>query len=62
MGDGQPRLLDQVRDGIRRKHYSIRTQQAYVEGIRRFVLDYNKRHPRDMGAAGLARRSGARLG
>ena len=51
MGDGQPRLLDQVRDGIRRKHYSIRTEQAYVEGIRRFVLHYNKRHPRDMGAA-----------
>ncbi|MGI8426470.1 MAG: site-specific integrase [Actinomycetota bacterium] len=51
MGDGQPRLLDQVRDGIGRKHYSIRTEQGYVEGIRRFVLHYNKRHPRDMGAA-----------
>ena len=49
MGDGQPRLLDQVRDRIRRKHYSIRTE--HVEGIRRFVLHYNKRHPRDMGAA-----------
>ena len=46
-----PGLLDQVRDGIRRKHYSIQTVQAYVEGIRRFVLYYNKRHPRDMGAA-----------
>jgi len=51
MGDGRPRLLDQVRDGFRRKHYSIRTEQAYVEGIRRFVLHYNKRLPRDMGAA-----------
>jgi hypothetical protein len=51
MGDGQPRLLDQVRDGIRRKHYSMRTEQAYVDWIRRFVLHYNKRHPRDMGAA-----------
>ncbi|MBA2592594.1 MAG: phage integrase N-terminal SAM-like domain-containing protein [Gammaproteobacteria bacterium] len=45
MGDGQPRLLDQVRDRIRRKHYSIRTEQAYVDWIRRFVLHHNKRHP-----------------
>ncbi|MGH8592088.1 MAG: integron integrase [Gammaproteobacteria bacterium] len=51
MGEGQPRLLDQVRDRIRRKHYSIRTEQAYVDWIRRFVLHHNKRHPRDMGAA-----------
>ena len=51
MGDGQPRLLDQVRDRIRRKHYSIRTEQTYVNWIRRFVLHHNKRHPRDMGAA-----------
>ena len=51
MGNGQPRLLDQVRDRIPQKHYSIRTEQAYVEWIRRFVLHYNKRHPRDMGAA-----------
>ena len=45
MGDGQPRLLGQGRDGIRRKHYSIRTEQAYVEWIRRFLLHYNERHP-----------------
>ena len=51
MGDGQPRLLDQVRDRIRRKRYSIRTEKAYVNWIRRFVLHHNKRHPRDMGAA-----------
>ncbi len=51
MGEGQPRLLDQVRDRIRRKHYSIRTEQAYVDWIRRFILHHNKRHPRDMGAA-----------
>ena len=46
MGGGQPRLLDQVRDRIRRKHYGIRTEQAYVDWIRRFVLHHNKRHPR----------------
>ena len=51
MGGGQPRLLDQVRDRIRRKHYGIRTEQAYVDWFRRFVLHHNKRHPRDMGAA-----------
>ncbi|MGQ0593284.1 MAG: phage integrase N-terminal SAM-like domain-containing protein [Gammaproteobacteria bacterium] len=51
MGDGQPRLLDEVRDRIRRKHYSIRTEQAYMDWIRRFALHHNKRHPRDMGAA-----------
>ena len=51
MGEGQPRLLDQVRDRIRRKHYSIRTEEGYVDWIRRFVLHHNKRHPRDMGAA-----------
>jgi len=49
MGGGQPRLLDRVRDRIRRKHYSIRTEQAYVDWIRRFVLHH--RHPRDRGAA-----------
>jgi len=43
--------LDQVRYRIRRKHYSIRTEQAYVDWNRRFVLHHNKRHPRDMGAA-----------
>jgi hypothetical protein len=51
MGDGQPDLLNQVRDRIRRKHYSIRTEQGYVDWIRRFVLHHNKGHSRDMGAA-----------
>jgi integron integrase len=43
-------LLDQVRHAIRRKHYSPRTEQAYVEWIRRFILFHHKRHPKDMGA------------
>lgn len=46
-----PRLLDQVRDKIRLKHYSIRTEQAYTEWIKRFIRHFNKQHPRDMGAA-----------
>lgn len=45
-----PRLLDQVRARIRFKHYSIRTEQAYVDWIRRFVRHFGKRHPREMGA------------
>ena len=47
----EPRLLDQVREVIRRLHYSIRTEQAYIDWIRRFVLFHGKRHPREMGAA-----------
>jgi integron integrase len=48
-----PKLLDQVRGKIRLKHYSIRTEQAYVDWIRRFVLYFDKRHPRDLGAAAV---------
>jgi integron integrase len=43
-----PKLLDQVRDAIRRKHYSIRTERSYVDWIRRFILYHGKRHPREM--------------
>lgn len=45
-----PKLLDQVRDKIRLKHYSIRTEQAYTDWIKRVVLFHNKRHPNAMGA------------
>lgn len=45
----QPGLLAQVRDAMRTKHYSIRTEEAYVYWIRRFILFHGKRHPRDMG-------------
>jgi len=44
------KLLDQVRDAIRLKHYSIRTETAYVDWIRRFILFHGKRHPNEMGA------------
>jgi integron integrase len=42
------KLLDQVRDIIRAKHYSIRTEEAYVDWIRRFILFHHKRHPMEM--------------
>lgn len=43
-------LLDRVRDKIRLKHYSIRTETAYVEWIRRFIRFHQRRHPRELGA------------
>jgi hypothetical protein len=43
-------LLEQLRQRIRVLHYSIRTEQAYVDWARRFVLFHGKRHPREMGA------------
>src|SRR5438552_13449677 len=49
----KPKLLDQVRDVIRRKHFSIRTEQAYVDWIRRFILFHNKQHPAEMGEQDL---------
>ncbi len=45
----RPKLLDQVREAIRLRHYSIRTEEAYVSCAKRFILFHNKRHPREMG-------------
>ncbi|MDX1417853.1 MAG: phage integrase N-terminal SAM-like domain-containing protein [Candidatus Promineifilaceae bacterium] len=49
MGAHKKKLLDQVREAIRLKHYSIRTENAYLYWIRRFILYHDKRHPADMG-------------
>ena len=46
-----PKLLDRVRAAIRARHYSLRTEEAYVGWIRRFILFHNKRHPAEMGEA-----------
>lgn len=46
-----PKLLDQVRDKVRVKHYSIRTETQYIHWIKRFIFFNDKRHPRDLGAA-----------
>lgn len=46
----KPRLLDDVRRRLRAKHYSVRTERAYLGWIRRFILANGKRHPRQMGA------------
>ncbi|MEO8299211.1 MAG: integron integrase [Burkholderiales bacterium] len=50
-GAGGPRLLDRLREAIRVRHYSIRTEDSYVHWARRFILFHGKRHPMDMGAA-----------
>lgn len=44
------KLLDRVRDCIRVKHYSYRTEETYVQWIRRFILFHNKHHPSEMGS------------
>jgi hypothetical protein len=48
-----PRLLDAVRDRLRTLHYSYRTEQQYLDWIRRYILFHRKRHPGEMGAAEL---------
>jgi hypothetical protein len=49
MSTNPPRLLDRVREVLRRKHYSIRTEEAYLGWIKRFVVFHSVRHPREMG-------------
>jgi hypothetical protein len=45
------KLLDQLRDAIRLKHYSIRTEQAYVGWLKRYICFHGVRHPAEMGAS-----------
>jgi len=45
------KLLEQVSDLLRVKHYSYRTEQTYIQWIRRYILFHNKTHPKDMGSA-----------
>ena len=46
-----PKLLEQVRDLIRTRHYSYRTEEAYLNWIRQYILFHGKRHPTEIGAA-----------
>lgn len=46
----KPRLLDQMRNIIRTKHYSYRTEQTYIDWVKRFIFFHEKRHPGEMGA------------
>ena len=51
---GKPKLPDRVREAIRVKHYSIRTEEVYCSWIRRFILFSGKRHPRELGGEEVA--------
>ena len=44
-----PKLLDQLRERIRYRHYSLRTEQAYVHWVKRFIFFHDKKHPKEMG-------------
>src|SRR5947207_9731533 len=46
-----PKLLDRVRDVLRRKHYSFRTERTYTDWIKRFIIYHGKRHPKEMAEA-----------
>ena len=45
----QPKLLDQVKNSLRQRNYSYRTEKTYIGWIKRFILFHNKRHPKEMG-------------
>lgn len=47
--ENKPRLLDQVRDKLRLKHYSYRTEQSYIAWMKRFIFFHNKQHLDAMG-------------
>jgi hypothetical protein len=49
-----PKLLDRVRWHLRVKRYSIRTEHAYLDWIRRFILFHEKRNPAEMGESEIA--------
>lgn len=53
--DGKPRLLDRLREQIRIRHYSIRTETAYIKWVRDFIRYHNVRHPAEMGAPEVER-------
>ena len=50
LGAQPPKLLQRLRDHLRTRHYSIRTESVYADWVRRFILFHDKRHPRQMGA------------
>jgi len=45
------KLLDLTRETLQTQHYSIRTENAYLNWVKRFILFHNKRHPKEMGSA-----------
>ncbi len=50
----KPKLLDQVREAIRMRHYSPKTEESYVHWVKRFIFFHNKRHPAEMSEKEIA--------
>jgi len=53
--DAKPKLLDQLREGLRARHYSRRTEQTYCGWVKLFIHFHNVRHPAEMAEAKLGR-------
>jgi len=51
---GKPKLLEQVRQAIRTRHYSPKTEESYVHWIKRFIFFHNRRHPVEMSEKEIA--------
>jgi hypothetical protein len=49
MDTGKPKLLDQMKNVMRIKHYSLKTEKSYVQWVRRYIYFHNKRYPNEMG-------------
>jgi len=54
-GSKPKKLLEQTRDVLRLKHYSLRTERSYCDWIKRFIHFHQLRHPKEMGAAEISR-------
>ncbi|GAH66709.1 unnamed protein product, partial [marine sediment metagenome] len=50
MNTGKPKLLDQMRNGMRIKHYSLKTEKSYIQWVRPYIYFHNKQHPDKMSA------------
>ena len=50
MHTGKPKLKDHIKAIMRTKHYSLKTEESYVQWIRRYIYFHKKRHPNEMGA------------
>lgn len=51
----KPKLLDQMKDAIRLKHYSMRTEECYIYWVKKYIFFHNKKHPAEMGAEEVSR-------
>ena len=51
MNKQKPKLLDQLREAMRLKHYSLKTEKSYIHWVRRFIYFHHMRHPQEMGAS-----------